>query len=155
MKVTSENYVELAIKTAAPIEPAIERLKDPKVVTLLHAAMGLSTEANEFLDMLKKHIFYGKSLDLVNAGEEILDSEWYIALAISVLDTTLEELMTKNIDKLAARYPEKFSPDKAINRDLDKERKILEGKTTHMLEEYKDIFSESSEITTTFLLIFV
>jgi hypothetical protein len=40
----------------------------------------------------------------------------------------MEELLQTNIDKLKARYPEKFTENDALNRDLNKERNILEGK---------------------------
>jgi hypothetical protein len=39
----------------------------------------------------------------------------------------MKEVMDINIKKLEARYPEKFTEDKAINRDLEAERKILES----------------------------
>lgn len=129
MKMTSENYVENAVRTESPVtEAMIERLTNPQTIRLLHAAMGATTEAAEFLDMLKKHIFYGKKLDLVNAGEEIGDQMWYIGLTVDILQTTLNEVMTVNIAKLKARYPEKFCEEKAENRDLETERAILEGK---------------------------
>lgn len=38
------------------------------------------------------------------------------------------ELLDRNIAKLKARFPEKFTEEAALNRDLIKERKILEGK---------------------------
>lgn len=38
-----------------------------------------------------------------------------------------EDVLTVNIQKLQARYPDKFDTEKALNRDLDKERKILES----------------------------
>lgn len=125
---TSQNYVANACNTESPVTPEmIERLTNPQTVRMLHAAMGLSTEAGEFVDMLKKHIFYGKPLDLVNAKEEIGDSMWYVAIAIDVLKTTLDDVMTVNINKLKARYPEKFTEFHAENRDLTTERSILEG----------------------------
>jgi len=37
--------------------------------------------------------------------------------------------MQINIEKLKARYPDKFTSDKAINRNLDIERKVLEDGT--------------------------
>lgn len=36
--------------------PVLERLQNIHTIRLLHAAMGLCTEAGEFMDMLKKHI---------------------------------------------------------------------------------------------------
>jgi NTP pyrophosphatase (non-canonical NTP hydrolase) len=94
---------------------------------LLHACMGLSTEAGEFQDAIKKHIFYGKDLDKINLKEELGDILWYCAIALSALNTDFESVMGKNIDKLKARYPEKFTEDLAINRDVKKERKIIKN----------------------------
>jgi NTP pyrophosphatase (non-canonical NTP hydrolase) len=126
--INSENYVENAITTESPISlEMMNRLNNQDTLRLLHAAMGLASESGEFIDMLKKHIFYGKPLDLVNLKEETGDSLWYCALAIDVLQTTMNEVMTVNIDKLKARYPEKFTEHHAINRDLKIERVILEG----------------------------
>lgn len=129
MRMTSQNYVQTATATEAPVtQEMIDRISRPEVIRLLHAAIGLATESGEFLDMLKKHIFYGKPLDLINAAEEIGDTMWYTALAVDILKTTLDDVMTVNIKKLAARYPEKFTEHHAENRDLITERAILEGK---------------------------
>ena len=84
-----------------------------KTQDLLHASMGLVTEAGEFQDMLKKHVFYGKPLDEVNLKEEIGDLLWYCAIALEALDTDFQAVMQTNIDKLKARYPEKFTEEKA------------------------------------------
>jgi hypothetical protein len=51
---------------------------------------------------------------------------WYIANFCRVNDFDLEKIMDTNINKLRARYPEKFTQNNAIDRNLDKERKILE-----------------------------
>jgi NTP pyrophosphatase (non-canonical NTP hydrolase) len=57
---------------------------------------------------------------------------FYIALLRIVADRygfTLEEAAEVNIAKLAKRYPEgTFSVERALNRDLDGERAVLEGK---------------------------
>ena len=93
---------------------------------LLHAAIGLQTESAEFSDALKKHIFYGAELDKVNLKEEAGDLMWYLAIAFSALGTTFEAEQERVIKKLKTRYPDKFDEDKATNRDLDAERKVLE-----------------------------
>jgi len=97
-----------------------------KTQDLLHASMGLVTEAGEFQDMLKKHLYYGRELDEINLKEEIGDVLWYCAIALNALGTDFETVMQTNIDKLRARFPEKFTEDNANSRDLDKEREILE-----------------------------
>jgi len=108
--------------------PVLERLQDVHTVRLLHAAMGLCTEVGEFMDMLKKHILYGKPLDEVNLKEELGDELWYTALALDELKSTFDECMDVNIKKLRLRYPNKFTEKDALNRNLSEERKILEGK---------------------------
>ena len=86
-------------------------------IELLHAAMGVATEGCEVLDILKKHIIYDKKLDHEHLAEECGDILWYIAIICRRLGYSFEELMQDNIDKLAKRYPGKFSSSHAINRD--------------------------------------
>ncbi len=122
----SKSYIKDAIKTESDNFQAMnERLNDDGLKRLLHAGIGLSTEAGEFLDALKKHIFYGKELDKVNLAEEMGDLFWYMAIVADELGFEFEEVMERNITKLKARYGEKFSEEKAENRDLNTERNIL------------------------------
>jgi len=126
----SEEYIEGAKKTEPSdtrYEDAFNRLGHINTMRLLHAGMGVSTEAGEFLDALKKYVFYGKPVDEVNLKEEIGDLFWYCAIACDVLGVNFESIMERNIDKLRARYPNNFTEDSAQNRDLATERKILEG----------------------------
>lgn len=116
----ANEYQELSYRTKSPSESHTE--------DLLHASLGLGTESGEFQDNIKRFFFYGKPLDNVNLIEELGDVLWYVALAASALGVTLEEVMQKNVDKLSARYPEKFTAEKAINRDVEKEREVLEKK---------------------------
>jgi NTP pyrophosphatase (non-canonical NTP hydrolase) len=122
-----KTYVENVLKTESPVDDAmIKRISNPKTIRALHGIFGLVTEAAEALDNLKRHIYYGKELDLVNIGEECGDTCWYLGLLSDVTGIPIEEIKRKNIEKLKARFGEKFSEEKALNRDLDKERKILE-----------------------------
>ena len=97
---------------------------------LLHGAIGLATEAGEMLDAVKRSLFYGADLDRTNLIEELGDLEWYMAVIRDALDVTQEEVQRINIDKLRARYPEKFTQQHALDRDLDRERTVLEGRST-------------------------
>jgi len=65
-------------------------------------------------------------LDRVNMAEEVGDLFWYIAIIAYELGFEFESVMEKNIEKLKARYGEKFSQEKANLRDLAQERSILE-----------------------------
>lgn len=97
-------------------------------MNLLHAAIGIGTEAGEMLDAFKRKLFYGKELDVVNVKEELGDLIWYMAILMRELDLDFHEILQLNIDKLRARFPEKFTENHALNRDLEVERNILEGK---------------------------
>lgn len=123
-QITIEQYKELSQRTLS------EKfyVNDQKTKNLLHAAIGLSTESNEILDHMKKVVFYGKELDPVNLMEEIGDQFWYIAILLRELDFDLYEILRKNIEKLYARYGDKFSEDAALVRNLKLERDVLEGK---------------------------
>ncbi len=123
----SKEFVENAIKTESRNFSEIgERMSEVRNQRLLHAGIGLATEAGEFLDALKKHVFYGKELDTVNLSEEMGDIFWYCALIADELGVDFSKVMDTNIAKLKARYGEKFSETKAENRNLKAERNILE-----------------------------
>jgi len=120
-------YVDKAMRTDAPsTAELIHRLTNPQVIRLLHASLGMVTEAGELADMLKKHIFANKPLDLVNAKEELGDNLWYVALAIDVIQTTMREVMQMNIEKLQVRFPDRFSEQHSLGRDVAAEREYLE-----------------------------
>ena len=92
----------------------------------LHMILGIQTESAEIADVYKKNIAYGKDLDLVNVKEEIGDLMWYIVNLCTLKGWDLEDIIHTNINKLKARFPEKFTNENALNRDLDLERAILE-----------------------------
>lgn len=126
----SKEYIRDACKTESINFPEIrERLSNEFQLRLLHGSMGICTEAGELQDALKKFIFYGKDLDLVNLKEEVGDLFWYVAILCDDLKVDFEELWKTNIEKLKSRYPNKFDKEKAVNRDLVKEREILESGT--------------------------
>lgn len=110
-----DNYIEKVLRTKASNELPMTRMNDENM-DFLHGAMGLSTEANEVLDIIKKHIFYGKPIDREDLMLECSDCLWYIGVILNRLGYSFQEVMDKNIEKLQKRYPEKFTEDKAINR---------------------------------------
>ena len=75
---------------------------------LLTAAVGMSAEAGEFTEIIKKTIFQGKPVteeNLFHLKRELGDIMWYVAQACMGLGTSLDEIMEMNVDKLVARYP--------------------------------------------------
>lgn len=123
---TNKELIKEMTDDAKRTEPdyflAIKRLNDPRTVRLLHAAMGMATESGEFVDMLKRHIFYGSDIDRTNGIEEIGDQTWYQRIALDEFSTDLLETMAANVRKLRARFPGKFKESEAINRNAEAER---------------------------------
>jgi NTP pyrophosphatase (non-canonical NTP hydrolase) len=92
---------------------------------MLHALIGLATETGELLEAVIKAARNGTDLDRVNVFEELGDVEWYLALAYTQLKTTAGAVRAANIAKLKARYPEKFTQECALDRDVDQEIEVL------------------------------
>jgi len=90
---------------------------------LFHSVVGISTEATELLEALD---LYGRGMDNTNLLEEFGDIDWYKAIGVDELEGDWEDILIKIIEKLQLRYPDKFTSEDAINRDLDGEREILE-----------------------------
>lgn len=108
-----------------PDDPRSERINE-QTIRLLHAAMGLATEAGEFIEALIAHIEHGEELDLVNLAEEIGDVEWYSAIGSDTTGVPLSKIMYTNIKKLEKRFGSKFNTKGALIRKLDEERAILD-----------------------------
>lgn len=96
---------------------------------IVHGILGVATEGGEMLEALYAAYFEGKEFDKVNLLEESGDVMWYLALLLNKPQpgVTFEAVQHLNIDKLRKRYPDKFTNYDALNRDLDGERKVLEG----------------------------
>ena len=75
---------------------------------LLTAAVGMSAEAGEFTEIVKKMVFQGKPVNednLFHLKRELGDIMWYVMQACMGLGTDLDEIIEMNVDKLKARYP--------------------------------------------------
>jgi NTP pyrophosphatase (non-canonical NTP hydrolase) len=87
---------------------------------LLTAAVGMSAEAGEFTEIIKKIIFQGKPVNqenLFHLKRELGDIMWYVSQACIGLDISLEEVIQMNFEKLSARYPEgAFTIERSENR---------------------------------------
>ena len=87
---------------------------------LLTAALGLTAESGEFTEVVKKIILQGKPYNEENVfhmKRELGDICWYLAQACMALDTTFDEIIEMNVDKLKAIYPGgEFDVHKSENR---------------------------------------
>jgi NTP pyrophosphatase (non-canonical NTP hydrolase) len=83
---------------------------------LLHGAIGVSGEAGELIDSIKKTAFYGKPIDKENIKEECGDILWYINEVLDSTGLTWDEVKEHNINKLKKRYPEGYTDAAAKDR---------------------------------------
>ena len=118
MTVDTEKYIEFVhdVTSAPSLDyPALaarltelEVENDCNVTQLLTAALGLTAESGEFTEVVKKIIFQGKPYNEDNVfhmKRELGDIVWYLAQACMALDTSFDEIIEMNVEKLKARYP--------------------------------------------------
>ena len=111
-------YIEFVRQTTSPASSEypklVERLNELEgqgadVSRLLTAAFGMSAEAGEFTEVVKKIFLQGKPYNeenIFHMKRELGDLCWYLAQACMALDITFEEVLEMNYEKLSARYPE-------------------------------------------------
>jgi NTP pyrophosphatase (non-canonical NTP hydrolase) len=129
MTIDLNKYVEFVNATTSnPSKehtPFIDRLLELRekgfpTERLLTAAVGMSAEAGEFTEVVKKIVFQGKSVNeenLFHLKRELGDVMWYVSQACIGLDISIEEIIQMNFEKLSARYPEgAFSIERSENR---------------------------------------
>jgi len=117
--IDTNKYIEFVRQTTSPASSdfaalvtrmtELEANNDADVPRLITAAFGMSAEAGEFTEVVKKILLQGKPYDLQNQfhlKRELGDICWYLAQACMALDTTFEEVLQMNYEKLSARYPE-------------------------------------------------
>ena len=90
-------------------------------VTLAVLGLGLTGEAGEAADLIKKHVGHGHPLDVEKLEKELGDVLWYVAVTAWQLGIPLSRIGVKNIEKLWQRYPHGFSSAASIGRAHDTE----------------------------------
>jgi NTP pyrophosphatase (non-canonical NTP hydrolase) len=84
---------------------------------LENGVMGLCGEAGECIDLVKKNRFQGHELDRDRLIGELGDVAWYLAEAAYALGVDLEEVLSRNVEKLRKRYPQGFTREQSVVRD--------------------------------------
>ena len=118
MTVDTEKYLDFVhdVTSAESLDYAalltrmnkLELEDDCNLSQLLTPALGLGAESGEFTEVVKKIILQGKPYNEDNVfhmKRELGDICWYIAQACMALDTTFDEIIEMNVDKLKKRYP--------------------------------------------------
>ncbi|MGH2496526.1 MAG: nucleoside triphosphate pyrophosphohydrolase family protein [Ktedonobacteraceae bacterium] len=79
-------------------------------------ALGLAGESGEVIDMIKKRLFQGHDIDQNKLLDELGDVFWYYTLILQSMGYSLQEVMSRNIEKLRHRYPDGFEAERSVNR---------------------------------------
>jgi len=130
MSVDTEKYLDFVSEVTSDPSKDIAQLfrrmtdlevqDDADIPRLLTAALGLTAESGEFTEVIKKIILQGKPYNEDNVfhlKRELGDICWYLAQACMALDTTFDEIIEMNVEKLKARYPGgEFDVHKSENR---------------------------------------
>ena len=106
---TLNEYQKLAMVT---LNPTLDQ-KD----VLINGVMGLCGESGEAIDIVKKHLAQGHDLDREALIKELGDVAWYLAETAYALDVSLDEVCSRNIEKLRRRFPEGFCKENSIRRE--------------------------------------
>lgn len=97
--ITPSQYQHAVLQTANKVTDSF---------ALTNWALGLTGEAGEVADIVKKHVFHGKPLDKKHLLREVGDVLWYAAMLCNWLEVDMGEVMRANVEKLQARYPNGF-----------------------------------------------
>lgn len=118
------DYKDMVRELAKPGDDIVASLS-PAKAHLLHMAIGISGEAGELLDAIKKYVIYNKPLDIENVIEELGDLEFYLEGFRQGTSLNRDAIVEANIDKLArgpkARYKGGKYSDKAAQDRADKQ----------------------------------
>ena len=128
-KIDQKKYIKFVEQVTSPastnIDDLVERLQcldldGANVPRLLTAALGISAEGGELVEIVKKIFLQGKPYNeenIVHLKKEAGDVLWYLAQLCMALETDFDELMEMNYQKLSARYPDgTFDVYKSENR---------------------------------------
>jgi NTP pyrophosphatase (non-canonical NTP hydrolase) len=90
---------------------------------LTTAAVGISAEGGEFMEIVKKMVFQGKPWNADNREHLIIelgDVLWYVAQACMALEVSFDDVVAGNVEKLKKRYPGgEFDVYHSENRSAD------------------------------------
>lgn len=103
-----DEYQRLALRTMRPNQERSQRLAN--------FALGLTGEAGETGDSIKKMVFHDHPFDPDKIRDELGDVLWYLAALASTCDLSLDEIADHNLAKLMRRYPQGFSTHDSLQR---------------------------------------
>ena len=112
-KMDPNDYQRLAMRTCS--------ICDSDGDKLMHGVLGLTSEAGEVAGIFQK-VYQGHPDPAqdkeakAHLVKECGDCLWMIAEILDAIHVPMSDCMTANINKLRARYPDGFEPDKSLHR---------------------------------------
>ena len=82
--------------------------KNANIERLLTGAVGINSEGGEIMEIVKKLMFQGKQWNdetIFHLKRELGDVMWYVMQCLIALETSMDEIVSMNVDKLEKRYP--------------------------------------------------
>lgn len=111
---------------------------------LLDATMSMVVSTSQMVDLLKKHMAYGRKLDFFKIRDGIGRTMVHLADACIELGTNFDEIIAMNMAKLKARYPNGYSHKSANNRDAGVETKAQHRAITKVVNVDGNIVQKGS-----------
>jgi len=115
-----DDYAYLVSRLTKPGQDIVNELT-PEDAHQIHMIMGVSGEAGELLDAIKKAVIYRKKIDMENVIEELGDIEFYMEGLRQSFGLSREEIVTQNMRKLTKRYSDGSYSDAAAKNRADKQ----------------------------------
>jgi NTP pyrophosphatase (non-canonical NTP hydrolase) len=113
-------YGDMVYSLAKPGKDIVDNMTS-STAHLLHMAVGISGEAGELLDAIKKHVIYNKPLDINNVVEELGDLEFYMEGLRTALGLDRASILIANMNKLGKRYASGTYTDTQAQERRDKD----------------------------------
>lgn len=109
----AHDYQALAART---LLDGSDRSISGRDLMMVWNAIGLTGEAGECAELVKKGVLHGHGLDTDKLSKELGDVLWYVAALATTAGLSLGGIMASNIDKLRTRYPDGFAQADSIAR---------------------------------------
>ena len=116
-KVTSDPSLDIE-----SLKASLQKIQDNSEIDaprLMTAALGLSSEGGEFVEIVKKMFLQGKPANeenIFHMKRELGDIMWYWVTACMALKLDPVEVILENQKKLEARYGEQFTVNQSEAR---------------------------------------
>lgn len=100
------------------------RSGDRPILDLLNMCVGNSVESSEVLSLLQKYVYFGRKYQKYELVDELSDELFYFFGIMSIIGTSLEEIIRANVAKLKSRYPN-GRRDLNVFKDKEREAEIV------------------------------